>query len=95
MMAKPPKSPAGRSLDIFGEEDKIRRSGVLVEDFDDAEMEKLQADEFFQYIPREITATRLPGTNERYPILALLGLLVFVIANVGAVLFFIQQMIAT
>ena len=55
-------------------------------------MEKLEADEFFQYIPREITATRLPGTNERYPVLALLGLLVFIVANVGAVIFFIQQM---
>jgi hypothetical protein len=80
---------------MFKEEDKVRRGGALVEDFDDAEMEKLDADEFFQYIPREITATRLPGTNERYPALALVGLLVFIVANVGAVIFFIQQMTAT
>lgn len=92
----PKSSKAGgdKTLDIFKEEDKLRQSGAFVEDFDDAEMEKLQADEFFQYIPREITATRLPGTRERYPVLALVGLLIFIVANIGAVLFFIQQMTA-
>jgi len=90
--SKPAKSAVDKTFDIFKEEDKVRRGGALVENFDDAEMEKLDADEFFQYIPREITATRLPGTNERYPVLALVGLLVFIVANVGAVIFFIKQM---
>lgn len=89
---KPTKSAVDKTFDIFKEEDKVRRGGALVENYDDAEMEKLDADEFFQYIPREITATRLPGTSERYPIPALLGLLVFIVVNVGAVIFFIHQM---
>jgi hypothetical protein len=86
------KSAVDKTFDIFEEEDKIRRGGAFVEDYDDAEMEKLDADEFFQYIPAEITATRLPGTNERYPVLALVGLLVMILINVGAVIFFIQKM---
>jgi len=93
--AKAPVKPAvDKTLDIFEEEDKIRRSGALVEDedFDNAEMEKLDADEFFHYIPREITATRLPGTSERYPVLALVGLLVMIVLNIGAVVFFISRM---
>lgn len=94
LVSKPvPSKPAvDKTLDIFKEEDKIRHSGALVEDFDDAEMEKLEADEFFQYIPREITATRLPGTSERYPVVAVLGLLVMILVNVGAVIFFISRM---
>ncbi|MBA3871909.1 MAG: hypothetical protein H0X30_22410 [Anaerolineae bacterium] len=89
---KPTKSAVDKTFDLFKEEDKVRRGGALVENYDDAEMEKLDADEFFQYIPREITATRLPGTNERYPVVALLLLLVFIVVNVGAVIFFIHQM---
>jgi hypothetical protein len=83
-----------KTFDLFKEEDKVRRGCALVEDFDDAEMEKLDADEFFQYIPAEIRATRLPGTSERYPVLALVGLLVMIIVNIGAVVFFITQMTA-
>jgi hypothetical protein len=92
--SKPAKSAVDKTFDIFKEEDKVRHGGALVEDYDDAEMEKLDADEFFQYIPREITATRLPGTSERYPVLALVGLLVFIVANIGAVVFFIHSMTA-
>ena len=92
---KSAKSAVDKTFDLFKEEDKVRRSGALVEDFDDAENEKLEADEFFQYIPREITATRLPGTSERYPAVALIGLIVMILINIGAVVFFIMQMTAT
>jgi hypothetical protein len=55
------------------------------EDYDQAEFDKVDPDEYFRFIPAEITPTRLPGTNERYPALVILGLLVLVAANIGAV----------
>lgn len=88
--SKPAKPMENKSFGVLV--DGNLRGGALVEDFDDAVMEKLEADEFFQYIPREIKATRLPGTSERYPVLALVGLLVLIAANIGAVVFFIQNM---
>ncbi len=88
------KSAVDKTFDLFKEEDTVRRGGALVEDFDDAEMQKSDAEEYFQFIPREITATRLPGTSERYPVLALVGLLVMIVVNIGAVVFFIHQMTA-
>lgn len=64
------------------------------DEFDDGELDKLDASEFFQYIPKEITATRMPGTRERYPVLLLLGMIVFLGLNIGAVALFIQRMTA-
>ncbi len=92
----PTKSAVDKTFDLFKEEEKVRRGGALVEDedFDNAEIEKSDAEEYFQFIPREITATRLPGTSERYPILALIGLLVMIVVNIGAVIFFISRMTA-
>ncbi len=92
--SKPAKSAVDKTFDILSNDDRIGNSGALVEDFDDSVMEKLEADEFFQYIPKEITATRLPGTSEGNPVLALVGLLVMILVNIGAVAFFIQQMTA-
>ena len=37
----------------------------------------------FGYIPREIAATRLPGTHERTPVLLTLGIVVLVLLNLG------------
>lgn len=55
------------------------------EDYDQAEFDKRDPVEYFAYIPKEIKATRIPGTNEHYPALVLLGLLVLIAANIGAV----------
>lgn len=92
-VSKPAKPIEEKRADVFMADTDLR-GGALVEDFDDAVMEKLEADEFFQYIPREIKATRLPGTSERYPVLALVGLVVLLLANAGAVVFLIQNMTA-
>ncbi|MBI1279275.1 MAG: hypothetical protein GC179_14200 [Anaerolineaceae bacterium] len=88
------KSAVDKTFDLFKEEEMVRRGGALVDesDFDNAEIEKSDAEEYFQFIPREITGTRLPGTSERYPVLALVGLLVMILVNIGAVVFFIQRM---
>lgn len=55
------------------------------EDYDQAEFDKRDPVEYFAYIPKEIKPTRIPGTNERYPALVLLGALVLLAANIGAV----------
>ncbi len=64
------------------------------DDFGDDSIGKLDASEFFAYIPKEITATRMPGTRERAPLVPLLGVLLFLAANIGAVIFFISRMTA-
>ncbi len=77
-------------LDIAGDEELD--AGALIEDFgEDGQLDKVNADDFFRYIPKEIKATRLPGTNERYPALILVGLLLSILLNVGAaVLLFVK-----
>jgi|FLYN01.1.fsa_nt_gi tetratricopeptide (TPR) repeat protein len=64
----------------------------LDEDYDDARLDKLDPEEMFRYIPKEIKATRLPGTRERYPVLAVLGLVVAVLLNIGAIAFLVMQL---
>jgi hypothetical protein len=60
-------------------------------DFDQASLE-YEPSEMFRVIPDDITATRLPGTRERYPILALLLLLLGLAANGGAVALLISRL---
>jgi len=92
-------SPGGKPspddlLDSIEEEDDDLSFIEDDDEFDDGELDKLDASEFFQYIPKEITATRMPGTRERYPVLVLLGLIVFLALNIGAVALFVQRMTA-
>ncbi len=63
-------------------------------EFDQDELEKLDASEFFQYIPKDIRPTRLPGTRERYPTLAIIGLLVVILLNIGAVALLVMNLTA-
>jgi hypothetical protein len=74
------------------EADDLEFGGEDEDEFGDDSIGKLDASEFFQYIPKEITATRMPGTRERAPLLPLLGVLLFLAANIGAVIFFISRM---
>lgn len=46
---------------------------------------------YFAKIPKSIRATRVPGNNERYPAIALLGLFILIVANIGAIGFYILQ----
>ena len=52
--------------------------------FDDAGFTVLDPEEYFAYIPSEIKATRLPGTNERYPAAMTLSLMLLLVLNIGA-----------
>lgn len=57
----------------------------LFDDYDQAEMGALDPSEFFAHIPLEIKATRLPGSKEREPVLALLVFIVLLFGNIGAI----------
>ncbi len=98
----PPKSPSKSSpvskaasdplLDDIEDEEVV--NNAFLDAYDDVELEKLEASEFFQYIPKEIKSTRLPGTRERYPILVILGFIGLVLLNVGAVAFLVMNLTA-
>lgn len=91
----PASKPGRRSDDLLAALDDDDAEEVdFAEDFEEGEMDKLEASEFFRYIPREIAATRLPGTSEGSAVLVILGLLVVVAFNVGAVAFLVMRLTA-
>lgn len=71
------------------EKDDLLESDLL-EDYDQAELADVDPQEFFKHIPSEIASTRLPGVNERYPLLAIVMLLVLLAAN-GAAIYLLFQ----
>lgn len=87
----PQKSP-GSLLDEMEDEDVL--SPGFDQDYDQAELDKLDASEFFQYLPKDIQPTRLPGTRERYPALAIIGLLGVILLNLGAVALLVMNLTA-
>lgn len=88
-------SPGRDSDDTFDDSD-LRGSGIFTpfedDDFSDVDLESLNTEELFHYIPAEIQATRLPGTRERYPLLLTLGLVLLVLLNTGAVALLIYRL---
>ncbi|HEX2905825.1 MAG TPA: hypothetical protein VHO69_03125 [Phototrophicaceae bacterium] len=60
--------------------------------YDQATLDAPDPTEMFGHIPQEIKATRLPGTNEGYPILVLLGFLVVLGLNAGAVALLVMRL---
>ena len=57
----------------------------LFDEFDDRDFDSVDPSELFRFIPNEIKATRLPGTRERYPVLVIIGLLLLLVLNGGAI----------
>jgi hypothetical protein len=96
MMSPAPKTapqsklPSDSLLDEIDEGDDLITD--LDEDYDEARLDRLEPEEMFRYIPKEIKATRLPGTRERYPLLVLLGLIVAILLNIGAIAFLVSQL---
>ncbi len=86
------KSASDPLLDDIEDEEVV--NNAFLDAYDDVELEKLEASEFFQYIPKEIKATRLPGTRERYPILIILGFIGLALLNIGAVAFLVMNLTA-
>lgn len=65
-------------------------------DYDEIELNYQDQDpeEFFHYIPSDIKPTRLPGTREGAPVLLMVGLIMLVVLNIGAVGLLITQLAA-
>lgn len=90
--AAAPKTPPARAaalkpdplLDEMEEEDEADEFISEFEDYDRATLDAPDPSELFRYIPAEITATRLPGTRERYPAPVVVGLLAALALNLGA-----------
>jgi hypothetical protein len=61
--------------------------------FDTLDQEKEEESELFGYIPKEIKATRLPGTRERTPILLVVATLLLVILNVIAAVLLVDRLL--
>ncbi len=55
-----------------------------MDEFDD-NLNAIDPSEYFKSIPAEIAATRMPGTSERAPVLLILGVLLLLGLNIGAV----------
>jgi hypothetical protein len=89
-----PSSPKSRDslLDEIDEDDDLIAD--LDEDYDEARLDKLEPEEMFRYIPKEIKATRLPGTRERYPLPVLIGFIAVILLNIGALAFLASQLSA-
>lgn len=81
----PQRSPIAQEdedlLDEFEGDDDF---GAFDDDYDAADLGEVDPAHFFTFIPADIKPTRLPGTNERYPALLLVGLLLLVVFNGGA-----------
>jgi hypothetical protein len=66
------------------DDDLFDNDEFFEDDYDDADLGSVDPQEFFKFIPAEIRATRMPGTNERYPAPVIVGLLLLVVMNIGA-----------
>jgi hypothetical protein len=96
VMSPAPKQTAAAKPSSSALLDEIDENEDLIadldEDYDQAQLDKLDPQEMFRYIPKEIKATRLPGTRERYPIPVMIGLILAVLLNIGAIMFLISQL---
>lgn len=88
-----PVSPVADSrpdplMESFGLDDSDSAEFGFLDDsaFDDAGFASLEPQEYFAYIPKHIKATRLPGTNEHYPPLLILALVLLFGLNIVALL---------
>jgi hypothetical protein len=93
----PKSSPAAKQsadslLDEIEDEDTF--GSGFDQDYDQEELDKLDASEFFQYIPKNIQPTRLPGTREGYPAMVIIGLLGVIVLNIGAVALLVMNLTA-
>lgn len=91
----PARSPVDDDLEDFLDDRDLLTGGIFAAtgDYDVMDVPDAPGDEdYFSYIPKEIKATRLPGTNEGLPILMLLSTVVLVLLNIGALLMLVSSM---
>ncbi|MEQ8671653.1 MAG: hypothetical protein RLP44_25625 [Aggregatilineales bacterium] len=65
-------------------EAKRPKNAAFLNDFN-SNVDELDPGEYFRAIPPDIRPTRVPGTNETYPIALVLGLFLLVLLNAGAI----------
>jgi hypothetical protein len=83
--AAPQRSPISREDDLLDDFDGDDNFDDFDDgDYDQADLGTVDPAHFFTFIPDDIKPTRLPGTNERYPALVMVGLLLLVVFNGGA-----------
>lgn len=83
--AKPQvKSPVSPTSGASGGRGRAATNVMFTEDIDGDGLDDIDPSEYFREIPQGIKATRLPGTNERYPPLLVIGLLLLIVLNIGA-----------
>jgi tetratricopeptide (TPR) repeat protein len=87
----PQKSSSSVFEDIDDDDDL---GSAFDQDYDQADLDKPDAAESFMLIPKDIRPTRLPGTRERYPALAIVGLLGVILLNLGAVALLVMNLTA-
>jgi hypothetical protein len=82
-----PKSPSKSSRD----NDLTDFSGgdFYAGDSSISSSEELDPSLLFRRIPQQIKPTRVPGTNEKYPALVVIGLLTLIALNIGAIGFLV------
>jgi len=92
--AQPPRqaimSPGAENIGFEDEEPASRRAQTPRQavvsspaDEDDALMGELEPNAYFVFIPEDIKATRLPGEDESYPTLVIIGLVAVVLLNLA------------
>lgn len=87
----------GRDTDDSFDDLDLRGTGVFAQfeddDFSETDLESLNADELFHYIPMDVQPTRLPGTRERYPLMLMLGLVLLVLLNAGVLALLVYRLL--
>ncbi len=82
--AKPPTaSRRARSRSPSSPTESSDTGPLLADDAFDT-VTSLDPGQYFQAIPKQIKATRLPGTREKYPLLVLIGFIGLIVLNIGA-----------
>jgi hypothetical protein len=88
-------SPPPQAAEINAFSGDIRGTALIDDlDLDEAQPDEIDLTEYFDYIPEGISPTRLPGTNERYPVMIIIGVILAVLLNLGALALFVANMTA-
>jgi hypothetical protein len=93
MMSPSAKQSSGSLLADIEGDDFDDLDDFDLDEFDD-NMSAIDPSEYFKSIPAEIAATRMPGTRERPPVALLLGVLLLLGLNIGAVALVVMTLTA-
>lgn len=76
-------------VDAFPAE--LKEVDAFFKDLGTPEAAAEEESELFGYIPKEIKATRLPGTRERTPLVLVLAALVLIVLNIGVAMLLVMR----